>query len=564
MAAVPPSSPATDVDHNPTPSTKTKSKLDASQDVDVDVDAAVGDAPVAVLEDVALGDPVYAAKARVLNKAIQEIGMGRYQWQLFIVIGFGWASDNLWPITTSLILPPITLEFLPQRPPYLTLAQNLGLLVGALFWGFGCDLFGRRWAFNLTIGITAVFGLVAAGSPNFGAIATFAALWSVGVGGNLPVDSAIFLEFLPASHQYLLTVLSIDWALAQVFATLVAWPLLGNLTCQQADEEDGTQATCSRSANMGWRYFMIVMGGVAMIMFFLRFVCFTIFESPKYLMGRGRDEEAVRVVHEVARRNGKTTSLSIEDLKVCEQLAGTTRTSSPTNNPPPPVPAAATPQSTSKTAALYRSLSHLSLTHIRSLFHTPRLALSTTLITLIWALIGLSFPLYNAFLPYTLATRGASFGDSSTYLTYRNALIIAVLGVPGCLLGGLLVELPYIGRKGTLSLSTILTGVFLFASTTSLTSTALLGWNCAYNFVANIMYAVLYAYTPEIFPTRDRGTGNAVTAGANRVFGVMAPIVAMFADLRSSVPVYVSGALFVGAGLLVWGLPFESRGRASM
>ncbi|GME26664.1 Membrane transporter [Neofusicoccum parvum] len=48
-------------------------------------------------------DSVYEAKARVLNAAIQEIGMGRYQWQLFIVVGFGWASDNLWPIVTSLI-----------------------------------------------------------------------------------------------------------------------------------------------------------------------------------------------------------------------------------------------------------------------------------------------------------------------------------------------------------------------------------------------------------------------------------------------------------------------------
>jgi hypothetical protein len=34
---------------------------------------------------------------------IQEIGMGWYQWQLFIVVGFGWANDNMWPIVTSLI-----------------------------------------------------------------------------------------------------------------------------------------------------------------------------------------------------------------------------------------------------------------------------------------------------------------------------------------------------------------------------------------------------------------------------------------------------------------------------
>ncbi len=48
-------------------------------------------------------DPIYEAKARVLNAAVQEIGMGWYQWQLFVVVGFGWASDNMWPIVTSLI-----------------------------------------------------------------------------------------------------------------------------------------------------------------------------------------------------------------------------------------------------------------------------------------------------------------------------------------------------------------------------------------------------------------------------------------------------------------------------
>jgi MFS family permease len=95
------------------------------------------------------------------------------------------------------------------------------------------------------------------------------------------------------------------------------------------------------------------------------------------------------------------------------------------------------------------------------------------------------------------------------------------------------------------------------------------------------MYAVLYAYTPEIFPTKDRGTGNALTATANRVFGIMAvgqilspyvditlihlqPIVAMFANLETSAPVYTSGALFIVAGLIVAILPFESQGKASL
>lgn len=60
--------------------------------------------------------------------------MGWYQWQLFIVVGFGWASDNLWPIVTSLILTPVTNEFIVSRPPLFSLAQNIGLLAGAVFW----------------------------------------------------------------------------------------------------------------------------------------------------------------------------------------------------------------------------------------------------------------------------------------------------------------------------------------------------------------------------------------------------------------------------------------------
>jgi hypothetical protein len=50
----------------------------------------------------------------------------------------------------------------------------------------------------------------------------------------------------------------------------------------------------------------------------------------------------------------------------------------------------------------------------------------------------------------------------------------------------------------------------------------------------------------------------------NRIFGIMAPIIAMFANLETAAPVYVSGALFIAAGVIVLGMPFESRGKASL
>ena len=119
---------------------------------------------------------------------------------------------------------------------------------------------------------------------------------------------------------------------------------------------------------------MVAIGGLTFIMFLIRFGLFTIYESPKYNMGKGNDEEAVRIVHEVARRNGKTSNLTIDDLKSCEILGdGET-------------------QQTSAGAAIKRKLQALNLTHVRALFATKTLARSTGLIMLIWAFIGLGYP----------------------------------------------------------------------------------------------------------------------------------------------------------------------------
>lgn len=78
-----------------------------------------------------------------------------------------------------------------------------------------------RWPFNFTLFIAGVFGLAAGGSPNFVTLASLFAVVGFGVGGNMPVDSAVFLDFVPGSHQYLLTILSIWWAIGQLVASLV-------------------------------------------------------------------------------------------------------------------------------------------------------------------------------------------------------------------------------------------------------------------------------------------------------------------------------------------------------
>ena len=41
----------------------------------------------------------YDRKSKVVNKALVDIGMGRYQWELFALCGFGWFADNLCKLT---------------------------------------------------------------------------------------------------------------------------------------------------------------------------------------------------------------------------------------------------------------------------------------------------------------------------------------------------------------------------------------------------------------------------------------------------------------------------------
>lgn len=482
----------------------------------------------------------YLRKTSLLSAAIDEIGFGKYQIGLFFVAGFGWLADNAWPIVTSLILPVLTEDDGVHPPvgkgPYLILAQNLGLLVGAAFWSLSADIIGRKWAFNLTFLVTGVWAVVAGSSPNFAALGVFVSFWSVGVGGNLPVDSALFLEALPSRYQWLLTVMSGWWSFGQLLANLVSWGLISNYSC------DANATSCMKADNKGWRYFVFTMGGLTLLFFIARF-SFRVFESPRFYVARGRDDLAMETLHKMAKINSSSTSLTIEALQKIDEMFPD--------------------ESINSNTLLKQKLTKFDLQHLRSCFGSRKMALSSTLVIFTWAIIGLAFPLYNAFLPYYLQSRGSATEKLSVSETYRNTLIVSVIGIPGAIVAGLLIE-TRIGRKGTLTASLILTGVFLFCSTTAKTSNANLGWNCAFSFSSNIMYGVLYAYTPEVFPTKIRGTAVGLAASANRVLGVFAPIIAIYADLTTSAPIFVSGALFIASGVLVILFPYEPRGHSSL
>lgn len=103
---------------------------------------------------------------------------------------------------------------------YTTLALFVGLCCGASFWGIMSDIIGRRLAFNATLFLAGVFGLAAGGANGWITVCALYSCLGFGVGGNLPVDGALFLEFLPFASGNLLTLLSVWWPVGQLIASL--------------------------------------------------------------------------------------------------------------------------------------------------------------------------------------------------------------------------------------------------------------------------------------------------------------------------------------------------------
>lgn len=176
----------------------------------------------------------------------------------------------------------------------------------------------------------------------------------LGVGGNLPVDGALFLEFLPFASGNLLTMLSVWWPVGNLVSSLLAWAFIPNFTCSE-------EGPCRKEDNMGWRYLVITLGAITFVMFLCRFFLFHLYESPKFLLSRGRQDEAVAAVHGIAYKNRKKTWLTVEILN---EIGGYPEQTS-------------TPQNLNNKEIVERYMSKFSLERIRGLFVTKKLGITS-------------------------------------------------------------------------------------------------------------------------------------------------------------------------------------------
>ncbi|KAK0705536.1 major facilitator superfamily domain-containing protein [Lasiosphaeris hirsuta] len=477
-------------------------------------------------------DPAMNLKMHLVNDAIDEIGWTPYHTKLFFLNGFGYAVDSLTLLLQSVIASPAFREF--GKGGYekgMTVSTYVGMLVGALFWGLSADVVGRRYAFNVSLLVCSISAIVAGGMPNWPSLGFFIAMVGFGGGGNLIMDTTVFLEYLPSNKQWVLTLMAAWWGFGQAITGFIAWGFLvpDRWNCKP-DE------LCTMENNMGWRYVMFTSGALVFVMSVLRVTVIRLRETPKYLLGLGDDEKVVQTFQFLASKYNRPCSITVAKLGACGPAAG---------------------------AHSKRRLSlNETMVHLRGLFSTKRIAISTLMIWLSWAMIGLAYPLFYVFLPSYLASRGASL-KVSTLDQWRNYALTNISSIFGPVLAGWMCNLPLLGRRYTMLIGAFTTAGFFFAYTSVRTAAQDVGFSCAIGFSLNVYYGTLYAYTPEVLPSAHRATGNGVAVACNRVMGILSAVIATVANTSTSAPIYICGGLLVAMGLVSAVFPFEPYGKRS-
>jgi len=178
---------------------------------------------------------------------------------------------------------------------------------------------------------------------------------------------------------------------------------------------------------------MYTCSAMVFVMSILRITVIRLRETPKYLLGEGKEELLVQNFRDTAAKYGRPCSITVERLAACGVIASTH----------------------GKTRFSFQELA----VHLRGLFATKLIGLSTVLIWLSWTLIGLAYPLFYVFLSSYLKTRGAQLGATSNYETWRNYALVNVAGIFGPILAGHMADYKYLGRKYTMVIGALITSM---------------------------------------------------------------------------------------------------------
>lgn len=238
-------------------------------------------------------------------------------------------------------------------------------------------------------------------------------------------------------------------------------------------------------------------------------------ESVRYLLKKGKIEEARKIVSSLEERcHMEPRPLEVTEKDVAEETKGS-----------------------------FTSL------------WTSRFIKRTVMLWLVW--FGIVFSYYGVFmwLPSLVFKQGFT-----VVKTFEYVLVMTLSQLPGYAAAAWLVD--RLGRRYTLSLFLLGSGIASYFFGHAETVTALLCWGATMSFFNLGAWGVIYTYTPELYPTEIRGLGCGWATGFGRVGGMVAPLLvgALLTDAWDMGHIfYIFAGVFVLISFIVLTLGRETK-----
>ena len=249
---------------------------------------------------------VAAAEAVVetdIPARLDRLGWRRFHTLVIAALGITWVLDGLEVTLAGAVSGAL------QASPRLHLSDGeiglaasaylIGAVGGALYFGWLTDRLGRKRLFSITLLLYLVSTLLSACAVDFWTFALFRALTGAGIGGEYAAINSAIQELIPARLRGRtdLLVNGSFWLGAALGAGGAVWLLQPGLL----------------PSDLGWR---LAFGTGAVLGLVVRLLRHWVPESPRWLMAKGRLDEANRILVDIETRCGQPAPPGLPTLRI--------------------------------------------------------------------------------------------------------------------------------------------------------------------------------------------------------------------------------------------------------
>ena len=437
---------------------------------------------------------------------LDRLPLTRVQWWIYWLCAAGVLFGSADIFTIFSIGVPVATEFGLND---VTLGLVIGSaapagVVGAFVAGRLGDSLGRKAIFQYTLLLYFIGSIISWWSPNFLVFLIGRLILGFGIGGELPTILALISEYVPRKPRgALLALINGMYAIGALIASNSALALV---------------------PTYGWRPLFLILAVPAVVILILR--RYELPESARWLDSKGRSKDAERIVSNIETRVQHITG---------KQL--------------PPVD-----QSMATEVVQYKS-------PVREVF-SRKLGPTTTLLMWMWfitSFAGISLPAF--YVPIL---------TSNFHYSLTNALAVLSYSVDANVIGVALamITIEFIGRKPMIIASYALYGLFdILLGLTFPNNAVILYAIIPLNVFIVLNFSMILAYTPEIYPTRNRSSGNGVVTASYNFSQFVAPLlIGYLLPLLTGASIgnlfYVIGALLIATAVPgIWILKETKRKR---